>query len=189
MPKSNKPRLKEKSQKKPSDKCYLLYNKAQRLISYRPRSESELRLRLTQYVGKWKLEHSLVEEVLQILKEENVIDDFKFAQWWIEQRSDFNPRGKRMITAELKAKGVDEEIIREAIALLHTGEIDIFGVKREALDEKTLALGAAMKKQKMYKTEDKFTFEKKMVRYLVSRGFDYTTSSDVTQELIIKNYE
>jgi len=46
-----------------------------------------------------------------------------------------------------------------------------------------------MKKQKMYKTEDKFTFEKKMVRYLVSRGFDYTISSEVTQELITINYE
>jgi len=196
MLRSNKPKKKKKNQRKKvskqdlqSTQGLLLYNKAQRLLSYRPRSVAELRLRLTQYSKKKKIALSLVDESLKLLIEEGSIDDSKFAQWWIEQRSEFSPRGRRGLIAELKAKGVDEEIIRQTIELLWQDEVDVFGVKRERLEDKLLAEKAATKKLKIYKLENKIVFREKMVRYLLRRGFDYDTANDVLQNLIEKYYD
>lgn len=189
MLKPNKQRQRKESLKSPSDKLFLLYNKACRLVSYRPRSQSELGFRLSLYARKLGIKHELIDEALSMLKDEGQVDDYKFAKWWIEQRSEFSPSGKRRLVSELKAKGVDESVIKGAIELLWTDQIDVFGVKKERLDDKLLALKATSKKIKQFKGEDKLGFRKKMVRYLQARGFDYDIVSEVTQELIDKYYD
>jgi regulatory protein len=40
-------------------------------------------------------------------------DDVAFARWWAEQRDRHSPRGRRMVEAELRQRGVPREVIEQ----------------------------------------------------------------------------
>ena len=84
---------------------------AYRYLSYRPRSEEELRRRLL-HRG---FDSGVVEKVIAKLKERNLIDDIAFAQFWKDSRLSFEPKSKGLISKELRAKKVAPEIIEEVI--------------------------------------------------------------------------
>lgn len=76
--------------------------KALKLLSYRPRSEGELRRR-----G--------LAAALPQLRAMDLIDDKKFASWWVDQRVRFNPRGNVALKAELFQKGIDRQIVESVM--------------------------------------------------------------------------
>ena len=84
-------------------------NTAYRFLSYRPRSEAEMKERL----HRRGFEDSKIEIIINKLKEQNLLDDTAFAQFWKENRDTFRPRSKRLTGLELKKKGVADEIIKE----------------------------------------------------------------------------
>ena len=98
------------------------------LLGYRPRSESEVRQRLV----RAKFEPELIERVVEKLRAERYLDDREFARFWTENRTSFNPRGGRLISLELRQKGVERGAIEEAL--------------EEGLDEEAAAFAAARKK-------------------------------------------
>ena len=73
-----------------------------RLLSLRSRSESELEFRLK---SKGYSDTSR-RRILNLLKDNGLVDDFEFARQWIESRLRTNPRGKRALRQELAKKGV-----------------------------------------------------------------------------------
>ena len=58
------------------------------------------------------------------LIELDLIDDKKFAAWWVDQRVRLNPRGNIALKAELMQKGIDREIIA-SVLLTKDQEIDL----------------------------------------------------------------
>ena len=84
-------------------------NTAYRFLSYRPRSEAEMKDRL----HRRGFEDSKIEIVINKLKEQKLLDDTAFAQFWKENRDTFRPRSQRLTRLELKKKGVADEIIKE----------------------------------------------------------------------------
>src|SRR5208283_492666 len=84
-------------------------NTAYRFLSYRPRSEAEMKERLHQR----GFEDSEIEIIINKLKEQNLLDDTAFARFWKENRDTFRPRSQRLTRLELKKKGVADEIIKE----------------------------------------------------------------------------
>jgi regulatory protein len=40
-------------------------------------------------------------------------DDVAFARWWAEQRDRHSPRGRRLVEAELRQRGVPREVLEE----------------------------------------------------------------------------
>ncbi len=56
-----------------------------------------------------------LEAAIPKLIELDLLDDQKFARWWVEQRLRFRPKGNRALTAELLAKGIDREIISQVL--------------------------------------------------------------------------
>lgn len=76
------------------------FNTALNFLSYRPRSEFEIR----QMFRRKKLED--IEEIVEKLKKLGQINDEEFAKWYIDQRRTFRPKGKRAIEMELLRKGV-----------------------------------------------------------------------------------
>src|SRR3989344_6604171 len=83
------------------------YNKALKFLSYRPRSEKEIRDKLK----KKKASEETINKIILRLKENNFINDEEFVRWWIEQRTNFKPRSLRLIKMELKQKGVSNDLI------------------------------------------------------------------------------
>ena len=85
-----------------------LTTKAVRLLSYRPRSVAEIRQRLK----KTNADTKTINSVIQELEDQDLLNDHKFAAWWVDQRVTFRPRGNFALTQELKQKGIADSIIK-----------------------------------------------------------------------------
>ena len=139
------------------------YNSALRFLSYRPRSEKEVKDKLKVQSSKFKVENptAIIEKVIQKLKEYKFIDDVEFAKKWIESRLRFKPRSLRLIKMELKQKGIDPEIINNLQLTINS---DLESAKK--LVEKRIERLKGLDKQKVYE---------KLGRFLASKGFNWDT--------------
>ncbi len=81
------------------------------LLSYRPRAEHELRIRLRSK----GFPHATVEWCLRLLEEQGLIDDHAFASAYVRSRIRLRPRGRFRLTQELRQKGVSVEVAEHAI--------------------------------------------------------------------------
>jgi len=89
-----------------------IYVKILNFLSYRPRTTKEVRDRLWKYGIK---DLSSQNQIIDRLKSKGYLDDLVFAHWFIESRNTHRPRSIRMLTQELKAKGISEEIISSVV--------------------------------------------------------------------------
>lgn len=80
---------------------------AVRFLGTRPRTRWELERRLR----RAGVEDATIETTARRLAELGYLDDAAFARWWGEQRDRHAPRGRRMIEAELRQRGVPREVI------------------------------------------------------------------------------
>ncbi|MEK7551773.1 MAG: regulatory protein RecX [Patescibacteria group bacterium] len=149
-------------------------NKSFKFLSYRPRSEKEVR----DYLIKKKADDLVIEKVINKLKEKNFLNDLDFTKWWIEQRTKFKPRAERIIKLELIRKGIAKELIDD---VLQDEEIE----KETDLDK---AKKIAKKKILRYKNDEPKKQYEKLARFLASRGFDWDTIKEVVDQLIPKRY-
>jgi regulatory protein len=162
-----------------ADQVEKLTNKSLRFLSFRPRSEKEIRDNLLlaekrkRKEEKSEIEGSLYEKsvgkVIEKLKRLDQVDDLEFARWWVEQRSRFNPKGAPIIKAELFKKGVDKEIINEVL-------------NKEREEE--LALKFLEKKKQFLKRMDEGEFKTKMTQVLVRRGFTWEVAKKAVDTLL-----
>jgi regulatory protein len=76
-------------------------DKLLRFAMVRPRSEKEV----TDYFRRKKVHESMHQKLLEKLKHLELIDDLKFAKWWVDQRANFKPKTKRILKIELTKKG------------------------------------------------------------------------------------
>lgn len=80
---------------------------ALRYLGTRPRTRHEL----TQRLRRAGAEQDVADAVLDRLGEIGYVDDAAFARWWGEQRDRHAPRGRRMLEAELRQRGVPRDVI------------------------------------------------------------------------------
>ncbi len=83
---------------------------ALRFLSYRPRSEAEVRRRLSRHYCP-----RVIDQVILFLQQNRYLDDAAFAQMWRRSREQRRPRGRRALQQELMQFGVDRDIIEEAL--------------------------------------------------------------------------
>jgi regulatory protein len=127
---------------------------ADRLLSFRPRSEKELRQKLMQK----GFSAGVISEAMDYLKEKKLVDDEAFARYWAENRAAFNPRSRRMVQLELRQKGIAVKLAEE------TSEI---------MDEEAAAYQAGVKKASHLTGEEYDGFRRKLGEFLRRRGFGY----------------
>jgi regulatory protein len=155
-----------------------LYQRALRFLSFRARSKKEISDYLQKIINKKgkKTEHTqiLVDKVIKKLKSLNLINDQEFALWWIEQRQNLNPKGKKALRLELRQKGVDQKTIEQSLA-------SIDPLKLEESARQIIA-----KKVKLYPHLSSLKFKKKLLSLLLRRGFDYQLSRKVIDEKVKK---
>jgi regulatory protein len=151
-----------------------LLNAAFRFVSFRPRSEREIREFLDNKLKRAKTSGAFsVNKAIERLREYGHVDDRKFALWWIEQRLSFRPKGLRALKAELYNKGVSRDIVEEV--LVGTSEID--GAKK--VIGKKLVLWAQMPSIEQ---------KKKVYTFLAQRGFSGVTIEKIIDGLGKKDY-
>lgn len=132
------------------------YDKLLRFATLRPRSKKEVN---TWFV-KHKVHDSIHDSLFNRLKRLDLIDDEKFAKWWVEQRLSFRPRGKRILNYELRIKGIDRDIIEKVVSEV---EIDEAKIAKELLEKKLYR----------WKNLEKFKARKKMSDFLARKGFEW----------------
>jgi regulatory protein len=138
------------------DTYEIAFQKALAFINHRPRSVEETRHRLYEK----GFSDQVVSSTLDKLIEKGWLDDVEFSRLWIENRNTFRPRSHRLLTYELRLKGVADDIITQALA-------------QYAGDETALAYQAGIKKAQQCHQEAKPDFNKKVGGFLSRRGFHY----------------
>ena len=141
-----------------------LMNAALRFVSYRPRSETELRDFLRKKLDTWKVSGTvLTDKVVTRMGELGYVDDRKFADWWVLQRTTFRPKGNRVIELELRQKGVSKAVISSILA------------SRGSESLLTAARKAIAKKMPVWANLPYLARKKKLYDYLGRRGFNAET--------------
>ena len=140
------------------------YQKALHFLDYRPRSTAEVRRSLE----KHGYAPEVIESVIQRLGHSELVNDGQFAQTWVENRSEFRPRGRRLLSMELRQKGLDDEAIESAL---------------EELDEASLAYQAALKHKRKLQGLPKPDFRRKLAGFLARRGFGYDVIEPVLEQV------
>jgi regulatory protein len=125
-----------------------------RFLSYRPRSESEIRQRLQQR----GFDSDVTDSVAAKLKEQGLIDDTAFALFWRDNRESFKPRSRWLTGMELRHKGLSAGIIDNVM---------------KEVDDSDSAYKAAAAKASRLNTSDYDEFRRRVGEYLRRRGFNY----------------
>jgi regulatory protein len=131
------------------------------LLSYRQRSESELRQRL-QRKG---LPEDAVSHAIERLQRSGLIDDAGFARAWVEGRGGM---GGRRLQAELRRKGVAADVVQEAVGA---------GVE----DEDERALAVARVRARSLRALEYQDFRRRLSGFLQRRGFGYGAIAKAVQ--------
>ena len=137
-----------------SDHFQRCLNAAVHYLSYRPRSDAELRRRLHQR----GFHGDNVEAVITKLREQGLVDDMAFAQFWKDNREAFSPRSRRLTSLELRQKGVANDIIDQMV---------------DVIDDDDNAYRAALSKARSLPQSDYQSFRRRLGEYLKRRGFSY----------------
>jgi len=83
-------------------------------LGTRPRTRWELERRLRRAGA----DEAVIASTTKRLAELGYLDDAAFARWWGEQRDRHAPRGRRLLEAELRQRGVPRDVI-EAYREVH----------------------------------------------------------------------
>jgi len=129
-------------------------NAAYRYLSYRPRSEGEIK----QWLRRRGFANEVAEQVIAKLKEQNLSDDLAFARFWTDNRLSFRPKSKRLISKELRDKKVAAEIIEQ--------------VTRD-IDDEEIAYKLGSSRMSALANLDYPDFYRRLSSYLGYRGFSY----------------
>ncbi len=144
---------------------------ALRFLSFRARSEQEIRRRLT----RGKVEPEVQERVLARLRRDGLIDDAEFARQWVDNRLTFSPRGAHLLAAELRQRGVEKPLVEEALTALP--------------DETETALELGRARLRQLRGLDYRQFRGKLAGFLLRRGYDYHIADEVVKTLWQEKHE
>ena len=112
------------------------------------------------------------EEVLNRMEELRLIDDAQFAEDRVRSMQIFKGLGKRMMAQSLRDKGIDEQLIENALA-----EVD-------AESEHSNALVQAEKKLRTLTGESRDVAYRRTAGFLARRGYSPSTVNNVLAELL-----
>ncbi len=133
-----------------------------RLLSYRLRSEEELRRRLADK----RYDRKAIESALARLRELGYLDDEAFSRYWAETRQAQRPRSRRLLASELRRRGIDKETAELATA--------------DVSDEDAAYL-AASGRLRALRGQEYQAFRERLGRFLTSRGFGYGIARHVIE--------
>jgi regulatory protein len=144
---------------------------AVRFLGTRPRTRWELERRLRRAGA----EDAVIEATTERLAELGYVDDGAFARWWGEQRDRHAPRGRRMIEAELRQRGVTREVI-EAYRNEHVAPERVREDESLPANEPERARDALARHLRGRPLPEDRRALQRVGMYLMRRGFDAETA-------------
>jgi regulatory protein len=138
-----------------------------RLLTARARTRAELEGQL----AKRGYPVDVSTAVLDRLASAGLIDDADFAEQWVRSRHANAGKGKRALAAELRTKGVDDELIAAALEDIDAGAER---VRAEQLVQSKL-------RREALEPADDMKVMRRLVGMLARRGYGQTLAADVVR--------
>jgi regulatory protein len=138
-----------------------------RLLTVRARTRAELAGQLT----KRGYPDDVSQRVLDRLAEVGLVNDAEFAEQWVQSRRVNAGKGKRALAAELRNKGVDNDVITTALA-----DIDA-GAERERAEQ---LVRAKLRREELSDDNDP-KVARRLVGMLARRGYNQSMAFDVVR--------
>ncbi len=138
------------------------YQRALRWLALRPRAEKEIKDRLTVYLAghlSRREQEKVIKGVLGQLRQQNLLDDEKFARWWREQK-ERKLVSRRAIERDLYRYGIAASLIKQTLA---------------DYPEKKIGQQLLKKRKKRLKNIPKDRQKQRLWLWLKGRGFQSET--------------
>jgi regulatory protein len=133
------------------------FEKATALCAQQERCASEIKAKLV----KWEVEPSDIYAIIEQLIAEKYIDEERFAGFFVRDKYRFNRWGKEKIVWQLKQKGINSNIIADALETI---------VAEEYFENLLIALTT---KNKQVKHPEPYKRRAALIRFGISRGYGY----------------
>jgi len=134
-----------------------------RLLTARSRTRAELAGQL----AKRGYPDDVSARVLDRLAAVRLVDDTDFAEQWVYSRRANAGKGKRALAAELRTKGIDDDVITAALSGIDTAS------ERERAEQ---LVRARLRRENL---DDDARVSRRLVAMLARRGYGQTMACDV----------
>jgi regulatory protein len=149
------------------------YNRAINYLARRMRSEKEIR----DYLAEKEIEQPIINEVIHKLTAQKYINDEKYALSYVRTQMNTTDKGPDLIRMELRERGINEGIIKHAIA------------EYPFEDQVEKAIKVAQKVIKKNSKESQRIVKQKAEQFLLRKGYSFDvillalTEADTDKEL------
>ena len=147
-----------------------------RLLTARARTRAELAGQL----AKRGYPDDVSARVLDRLAQVGLVDDQDFAEQWVRSRRVNAGKGKRALASELRTKGIDDELIADALA-------DIDTAAERARAEQLVA--DKLRRERLTDESDDAKVARRLVGMLARRGYAQTLAFDVVKVALASERE
>lgn len=138
------------------------------LLTARQRSKEELR----RAMAKRNVPSDVADEIVDRFEQVGLVDDAAFAQALTQSRGTYSGRGRARIRQELQAKGIDRDIVEEAL-----GELD-------PAQEREAALRLAQKRARSMAGLEPHVARRRLMGVLARRGYAGSIVASVVDETL-----
>ncbi len=122
----------------------------------------------------WGLSPTDAEQVLQRLTSERFIDDSRYASAFVREKCHLSGWGSYKIRSALARKEIDRALIDEALSAI------------DPADNSHRIAEQIARKARSTKAESAYELRTKLMRYGLSRGFDFDTVSQAVDQYLKK---
>lgn len=120
----------------------------------------------------WGVPEGERQAVVDKLVAQRFIDNSRYAELYVREKSRLSGWGARKIAMQLRAKGVDKETIAEALATIDNEE------QGSRLAEKL------RRKMRTTKAQSDYELRGKLLRYALGLGYDYDDASSALDKIM-----
>jgi regulatory protein len=122
---------------------------------------------LQTHLQRKSFEEDVIDAAVDYLTALKLLDDFAFANYWVEQRETFRPRSRFALAQELRQKGINQDVINGVL---------------ENVDELAAARRVVNKRASRWTELPDEAYRKKMSGFLQRRGFSYEIIREALEE-------
>lgn len=154
-----------------AEELNLAKEKAFRFLSYRRRSEKELRAKLLELEFLPDIVSSLTEQLRKL----GFVNDRAYAESFLHDALMKKPSGTRLLRMQLRLRGISKDIVDEILKEKLGTEIE-FSLAREAASKHMRRYSVSRKKYERQKQE------KRLADFLTRRGFAWDAVAPILKE-------
>ena len=111
---------------------------------------------------KWEVEESDRERIMEYLRQAKFVDDERYARAFVKDKVRYNKWGRRKVEQGLWAKHIPEDIRQRVL---------------DQVDDslyKSVLTDLLKSKRRSNKADHDYEMNRKLIKYALSRGFDYS---------------